>query len=892
MNRWRSAWLLLAVWFVALFGPAHSVLLAGRELAFRDAGHFYRPYLQFVHRAWADDVPLWNHQEERGRPLAADPTAAVFYPGNLLFRLPLRFDLLWPLYLLAHVAIAAFGGYRAARQWQLSRESAALASLGYAFGGQVIFQVHNLPYLIGAAWLPWTLAGLVRLLQKPCRSTVASVAGPLALIVLGGDLQTAYLVGLASLFAWVSFVRKAPDRPQSDRAHGQPLRTLAFLAASLTLASALSAIQWLPTWHWSQQSSRWQGVHGTRLSAPVGSLSRSDADAAGDNGFEATAARQRYDYSVGPWRWLELCIPNASGLWMPSQTRWTSALASESRAWSPSLYMGLPVAGLALLAMRRPREADWQCRWLWWLTFFGVAGSLGRYGLSWWLTGGGDGNPALDARGGLYWVLSEFLPGFRLFRYPAKLWTWTACAASLLAAHELQRWLDELVADARRTSSSTPGDRTEAAAANRLQVALLLVIALYAIVLGTLAMPRGWLAQTAPADAVFGPFDADAFRLLLVSSTLHAVVVCLAWWVWQRRSRHHPLRAGWALVALTAVDLSIAHRDLIPTVPAGTQPPALASLGESSPAANHLARYLRVPDGIWYPSAWTSQTASERLREVVRWDGATLRPKYHLDERLCSLRSSTSFSSTAHLGLLALLDQLFSARDPAWLQVVQAVGCRSLVMRAEDNWAGLPVQSNTAAFPEVRVATVPAPFPRAWVVYQRRVTESAAEESTAVASPGSVAAWQRRLHEHWILAAHLAQFRTKVFVEDTTASQHEAAAGGSTPREFDRGGSTTCEVLRQSARFLELRVRTERPGWLVLNDSYDAGWQATVSQEGNGWSTPVDRANDIMMSIAIPAGDSVVSWSYHPAGYESGKFVSLAAWLLFAVIAVRSQRLR
>jgi uncharacterized membrane protein YfhO len=87
-------------------------------------------------------------------------------------------------------------------------------------------------------------------------------------------------------------------------------------------------------------------------------------------------------------------------------------------------------------------------------------------------------------------------------------------------------------------------------------------------------------------------------------------------------------------------------------------------------------------------------------------------------------------------------------------------------------------------------------------------------------------------------------------------------------------------------------VRTERPGWLVLNDSYDAGWQATVSQEGNEWSTPVDRANDIMMSIAIPAGDSVVSWSYHPAGYESGKFVSLAAWLLFAVIAVRSQRLR
>ena len=44
-----------------------------------------------------------------------------------------------------------------------------LAGVSYAWGGSVIFQYCNLPYLIGAAWLPWGVASVLGVIHGRSR---------------------------------------------------------------------------------------------------------------------------------------------------------------------------------------------------------------------------------------------------------------------------------------------------------------------------------------------------------------------------------------------------------------------------------------------------------------------------------------------------------------------------------------------------------------------------------------------------------------------------------------------------------------------------------------------------------------------------------------------------
>ncbi len=81
--------LLCGVLLVWLFAPA---LGGGSSFAFRDAAHYYHPLFQYIRQEWgAGRLPLWNPYENLGVPLVAENTSSVFYPGKLLFALPLDY---------------------------------------------------------------------------------------------------------------------------------------------------------------------------------------------------------------------------------------------------------------------------------------------------------------------------------------------------------------------------------------------------------------------------------------------------------------------------------------------------------------------------------------------------------------------------------------------------------------------------------------------------------------------------------------------------------------------------------------------------------------------------------------------------------------------------------
>src|SRR5262245_16586001 len=188
------AWIAIGIPIAALFGPA---LFADRSFAMRDAGHFYYPLFEWCCREWAAGrVPLWNTLENCGVPVLADGSSSVFYPGKLLFVLPLDFALRYKLYIVGHVMLAAVNSYVLARAWRASPFASAVAAICYSCGGNVVFQYCNVVFLVGAAWLPLAVLALDRMLQLASWRWAVGLGVILALLVLGGDPQAAYHAAL------------------------------------------------------------------------------------------------------------------------------------------------------------------------------------------------------------------------------------------------------------------------------------------------------------------------------------------------------------------------------------------------------------------------------------------------------------------------------------------------------------------------------------------------------------------------------------------------------------------------------------------------------------------------------------------------------------------------
>ena len=161
MRRHRSWFpIILLLPLLILFRRA---LFLGEQFGFRDASHYYHPFYQYINSRWQSGIPLWNPLENLGQPLLADPTAAVFYPGKLVFGLPMEFEQCFAVYIVAHLWFAGLGLYRYAREMGANTQGAVIGALSYELSGQVLFQYCNPIFCVGAAWLPWSMLFAERL---------------------------------------------------------------------------------------------------------------------------------------------------------------------------------------------------------------------------------------------------------------------------------------------------------------------------------------------------------------------------------------------------------------------------------------------------------------------------------------------------------------------------------------------------------------------------------------------------------------------------------------------------------------------------------------------------------------------------------------------------------
>ncbi|HYN89164.1 MAG TPA: hypothetical protein VER55_11565, partial [Ardenticatenaceae bacterium] len=179
-----------------------KLLFTNRILVGLDAFNYFYPYHDFAATALgAGHLPLWNPHLFLGVPFLADSQAQLLYPPNwplLWFSAPSALNLSIAL----HLVVAAIGTWLLARRaLRLQASAAWVAATVFALGGYVGSQAEHPNQLAAASWLPWLLLGVSGAQRRPwCGVLLTAVT--LALSFLAGHAQTT-VISVAALALWV-----------------------------------------------------------------------------------------------------------------------------------------------------------------------------------------------------------------------------------------------------------------------------------------------------------------------------------------------------------------------------------------------------------------------------------------------------------------------------------------------------------------------------------------------------------------------------------------------------------------------------------------------------------------------------------------------------------------
>ncbi|MEZ6074010.1 MAG: hypothetical protein R3C10_27965 [Pirellulales bacterium] len=516
-------------------------------------------------------------------------------------------------------------------------------------------------------------------------------------------------------------------------------------------------------------------------------------------------------------------------------------MPAESHPWSASLYLGVVPLLLALTTWRRVR-GDPRCGWLWTVAVLAVLASFGRYGVGWIgeelglhsahavadgaLPGGGEAATIESQRaaGGVYWLLARVLPGYGAFRYPAK---WMVVATAAVAALAAIGW-DRVFTGSNdnKHNNNNHNDGDDAAMRRSLvRYSLAWSTATCFAALLLLASHHLWptWGQRVPADPLFGPFDAVSAGWHMVFALAQVAVVSLLLAMAVQHRARFGAAAGALVLCITAVDLALAGRPLVATVPLST---GVFDVPAPRPAAPPTPRHTLPP--IALPHEWRDEASDQRLTEWLAWQRSGPQPNWNLLERMP-----------------------VSAVSPAvWPYAMKAY------LRA-GAWRGTSPAQAMAAMTS----------PRCWVS-ANVVALSTIDETDATAVA-------RRADQVLDMLSTVDGGERRVIVETDTPRDEWAQRGPKTNAET---GTNSCRIVAETTDRIEIVVTLDAPGMLVLADLYTPDWTATAETAGSVSNAEVLRVNRVMRGVALPAGSHRVTLTYRPASFTAGAAISGLAW--------------
>ncbi|MDP3998467.1 MAG: YfhO family protein, partial [bacterium] len=104
--------------------------------------------------------------------------------------------------------------------------------------------------------------------------------------------------------------------------------------------------------------------------------------------------------------------------------------------------------------------------------------------------------------------------------------------------------------------------------------------------------------------------------------------------------------------------------------------------------------------------------------------------------------------------------------------------------------------------------------------------------------------------------------------------------------QLESGKSDQLDQSTTITTYLPERVviaaKTNQPGFLVLTDSYDSGWEAKI----DGQPAKINQADYLFRAVPIPAGEHQVEFEYKPKDFYLGAKISLTTASLMILFAL------
>jgi hypothetical protein len=529
-------------------------------------------------------------------------------------------------------------------------------------------------------------------------------------------------------------------------------------------------------------------------------------------------------WSLHPLSLLQVALP-LFVVDLPLRAEWRQALFEGREPFLESVHVGLPALALAVAALRGRARHSFVLAGV---AVLSVLVALGRHTV-------------------FHAAAVAFLPPLAILRFPQKAMLVAALALALLAGLGFETWSRPDFWRARRGFVLGLG------------VAALAAVAAVAVLL--------FGAERLGLSALLPPSEAGApYRELLApvmwqtaGAALCAAAVLLAA-VLAARGRSSARRSAVAAAVVAVASLVAAHRTLHPTAPAAliaSRSPILQVLRPGLATRVLTYDYGAVPGSS---ERYLGRRSATLVDAVPRgWsyrEGVAFGLQQYLPAPMPARYGVFGSFDVDFRGLYPReLDEL--TRLPWALDDLPAVRNRLLQLGGVSHVVALHTRG-LEALPEVarfasvyaepiRVLRVPDPLPRSYVVEGVRVVPDG-EALAALTEPGF-------------------DFRREVLL-----------AGGLPPRLPGADSPGESRFVSYRPDRVRLQVSARRDALVVLLDSYDPGWRASV----DGRPARLLRANVAFRAVPVPAGDHRVEMRYRPPALLLGIAVSALA----AAIAV------
>ncbi|HEX2958285.1 MAG TPA: YfhO family protein [Chitinispirillaceae bacterium] len=355
----------------------------------------YLPYRMFATRALkALTFPFWNPYSFSGMPFFADLQTAVLYPFNLLLALFSNQAgtnaVIFEYQIIFHIFLAGTFTYLLARNFQRGIFASIAAALAFMFSGFATTHIFHISMIHSLPWLPLSLLLLRKSLKQHSFLNAALCGLSLAFLSLAGHPQMIlyihYLLGAYLLYHLYEIRRETPLARKW-------IIAISLFCVAIFSGIGISAVQLLPVRELSQESVRPKMT------------------------FEEVS-----EGSFRPYRFITMIVPNFFGIPNRQNSQATTPYWGMAHDdfdpgrhyyWETSMYVGIVtivLSAVALILFRSPP-----------LIFFFIISMLSLI-------------IALGQSGGLYYIFYQIMPGFKMFRSPARIAIIFSLASALCAA--------------------------------------------------------------------------------------------------------------------------------------------------------------------------------------------------------------------------------------------------------------------------------------------------------------------------------------------------------------------------------------------------------------------------------------------------------------------------